>query len=69
MAASSKRMGNLSPTFEKTDSAYIIGAPPVHDKKAANIIKPMQTRSYWKIYDNGSVNSNGHKTKPGLALV
>jgi hypothetical protein len=44
MAASSKRMGNLSSTFEKADSAYISNAPPVHEQKeAANIVKPIQT--------------------------
>jgi hypothetical protein len=35
MAASSKRMGNLSSTFEKADSAYSIcvSAPPLHGQK------------------------------------
>jgi hypothetical protein len=63
MAASSKRMGNLSSTFEKTDSAYSISAPPVHgQKQVANIIvKPMQTQIYRKKCDNGSKISKGHK--------
>ncbi len=40
MAASSKKMGNLSSTFEKADSADSISAPPVHgQKQAANIVK------------------------------
>jgi hypothetical protein len=47
MAASSKRMGNLSSTFEKVDSAFSISAPLVHgQKKAPNIIRSMQTRIY-----------------------
>jgi hypothetical protein len=35
----SKRMGNLSSTFEKADSAYSISSPLVHgQKQVANII-------------------------------
>ncbi len=60
MAASSKRMGNLSSTFVKSVSAYSISAPPVHGQnKATNIIKPMQTRIFRKKYVNGSENSKG----------
>jgi hypothetical protein len=33
MAASSKRMGNLSTTFEKADSAYSISAQSDHGQK------------------------------------
>ncbi len=55
MAASSKRMGNLSSTYKKADSAYSISAPSVHGQKyAANIVNPMQTRIYWKKCLNGS---------------
>jgi hypothetical protein len=64
MAASSKRMGNLSSTFEKADSAYNISALPAHrQKEAAKIMRPMQTRIYRKKYVNGSENSKGHKKK------
>jgi hypothetical protein len=61
MAASSKRMGNLSSTFEKADSAYNISALPARRQKEAAIMRPMQTRIYQKKYVNGSENSKGHK--------
>jgi hypothetical protein len=57
MGASSKRMGNLSSTFEKADS---ISAMPVHGQKcAAYIVKPVQTRIYRKKCVYGSENMKG----------
>ena len=53
--SSSKRMGNLSATFEKAESAYSISVPT--------------TRIYRKKCVNGSENSKGHKkykTRPKI---
>jgi hypothetical protein len=62
MGASSKRMGNLSSTFEKAASVYSISAMPVHGQKcAAYIVKPVQTRIYRKKCVYGSENSKGHQ--------
>jgi hypothetical protein len=76
MAASSKRIGNLSSTFEKADSAYSISAPPVHGPKISsyrNIVKTMKTRIYRKKCVTGSENSKRQKKikikKPGTTLI
>ncbi len=39
--------------------------------KSSMVIKPTQTRIYWKKYVNGSLNSEGHlkNLKPGTTLI